>query len=134
MLMQGAIGVRSILSGQRLSERHVFAGDVARARMESDQFPASVMQTAWRLERLGIEAVRSEVGQAKVLALQMAQAVLDRAIQLPGGAGVSHERPLVGMYAYQRTVRIDEGADEVHLKITARVEIDWQHALRGAAS
>jgi len=127
-------GDERILSGQRLSERQVFADAVARSRMEIDQFRAFVMQTAWRMEHFGMKAVRSEVAQAKALAPQMALAVLDRAIQFHGGAGVSHERPLAEMYAYQRTVRIGEGADEVHRDMIARLEMARQRELRGATS
>ena len=59
-------------------------------------------------------------------------AVLDRAIQFLGGVGVSHERPLAEMYAYQRTVRIGEGADEVHRDLIARLELAQQRQARGA--
>jgi len=70
------------------------------------------------------------VAQCKVLAPAMALAVLDRAIQFHGGLGVSHDRPLAEMYAYQRTVRIGEGADEVHRDLIARLELAKQRELR----
>jgi acyl-CoA dehydrogenase len=80
-----------------------------------------------------MKAARSEVAQCKVLAPNMALAVLDRAIQFLGGIGVSHERPLAEMYAYQRTVRIGEGADEVHRDLIARLELAQQRQARGAS-
>lgn len=126
-------GDERVISGQKLAERQVFADAVARSRMEINQFRAYVMRTAWLMEQQGMKAVRSEIAQCKVLAPQMALAVLDRAIQFHGGLGVSHDRPLAEMYAYQRTVRIGEGADEVHRDMVARLELAAQRELRGAA-
>ena len=125
-------GDERVISGQKLVERQVFTDAVARSRMEIEQCRAYVMRTAWAIEKLGMKAVRSEVAQCKVLAPNMALAVLDRAIQFLGGLGVSHDRPLAEMYAYQRTVRIGEGADEVHRDLIARLELGRQRELRGA--
>jgi acyl-CoA dehydrogenase len=125
-------GDERTISGQKLSERQVFTDAVARSRMEIEQLRAYVMRTAWMVEKYGMKAVRSEVAQCKVLAPAMALAVLDRAIQFHGGLGVSHDRPLAEMYAYQRTVRIGEGADEVHRDLIARLELARQRELRTA--
>ena len=124
-------GDERIISGQKLVERQVFSDAVARSRMEIDQFRAYVMRTAWMIEKFGMKAVRSEVAQCKVLAPSMALSVLDRAIQFHGGLGVSHDKPLAEMYAYQRTVRIGEGADEVHRDMIARMELQKQRVARG---
>lgn len=125
-------GDERILSGQPLSERQVFGDAVARSRTEIDQFRAYVLRVAWMIEKHGMKAVRSDVSQCKVLAPAMALSVLDRAIQFHGGIGVSHDRPLAELYAYQRTVRIGEGADEVHRDMIARFELQRQRELRGA--
>jgi acyl-CoA dehydrogenase len=101
--------------------------------MEINQFRAFIMRTAWLVQERGMKAARSEVAQCKVLAPNMALAVLDRAIQFLGGLGVSHERPLAEMYAYQRTVRIGEGADEVHRDLVARLELAQQREARGVS-
>jgi len=124
-------GDERVISGQKLAERQVFADAVARSRMEINQFRACIMRTAWLIQKHGMKAARSEVAQCKVLAPNMALAVLDRAIQFLGGVGVSHERPLAEMYAYQRTVRIGEGADEVHRDLIARLELAQQRQARG---
>jgi acyl-CoA dehydrogenase len=123
-------GDERTISGRKLVERQVFTDAVARSRMEIEQFRAYVLRTAWMLEKLGMKAVRSEVAQCKVLAPAMALSVLDRAIQFLGGIGVSHDRPLAEMYAYQRTVRIGEGADEVHRDLIARIELERQREKR----
>ena len=125
-------GDERIISGQKLSDRQVFTDAIARSRAEIDQFRAFVMRTAWMLDKYGAKAVRSEVAQCKVLAPQMSLAVLDRAMQFHGGLGMSHDKPLAEMYAYQRTVRIGEGADEVHREVIARLELARQRELRGA--
>lgn len=120
-----------VISGQKLSERQVFLDAVARSRMEIDQCRSHVVRTAWLIEKQGMKASRMEVAQCKVLAPNMALAVLDRAIQFHGGAGVSHDRPLAEMYAYQRVVRIGEGADEVHRETVAKIELAKQRERRG---
>jgi acyl-CoA dehydrogenase len=124
-------GDERVISGQKLSERQVFSDAVARSRMEINQFRAFIMRAAWLIQQHGMKAARSEVAQCKVLAPAMSLAVLDRAIQFLGGLGVSHERPLAEMYAYQRTVRIGEGADEVHRDLIARLELAQQREARG---
>jgi len=123
-------GDERVISGQKLSERQTFTDAVARSRMEIEQCRAYVMRVAWMIERHGMKAVRSEVAQCKVLAPAMALGVLDRAIQFHGGIGVSGDRPLAEMYAYQRTVRIGEGADEVHRDLVARHELARQRERR----
>jgi acyl-CoA dehydrogenase len=119
-----------VISGQKLSDRQVFADAVARSRMEIDQCRSHVLRTAWLIEKYGMKAARTEVAQCKVLAPNMALNVLDRAIQFHGGAGVSHGRPLAEMYAYQRVVRIGEGADEVHRETVAKLELTRQRERR----
>ena len=126
-------GDERVISGQKLAERQVFTDAVARSRMEIEQCRAYVMRVAHLIERHGMKAARSEVAQCKVLAPAMALSVLDRAIQFLGGAGVSHDHPLAEMYAYQRTVRIGEGADEVHRDLVARLELAHQREMRGAS-
>jgi acyl-CoA dehydrogenase len=125
-------GDERVISGQKLSERGVFVDAVARSRAEIDQMRSHVLRTAWMIDTLGMKAARSEVAQCKVLAPNMALAVLDRAIQFHGGAGVAHDRPLAEMYAYQRVSRIGEGADEVHREFIARLELNRQRELRAA--
>lgn len=125
-------GDERVISGQKLSERGVFADAVARSRMEIDQMRSHVLRTAWLIDTVGMKAARSEVAQCKVLAPNMALQVLDRAIQFHGGMGVSSDLPLAEMYAYQRVSRIGEGADEVHREFIARLELARQRELRAA--
>jgi acyl-CoA dehydrogenase len=121
-----------IISGSPLADRGVVLEAIANSRIEIDQATQQVYKTAYTLEKYGSKAARSEVAQCKVLAPNMALKVLDRAIQFHGGAGVSFEKPLAEMYAYQRTVRIGEGADEVHRLTIAKTELKRQRDYRAS--
>ncbi|HTT83787.1 MAG TPA: acyl-CoA dehydrogenase family protein [Rhizomicrobium sp.] len=121
---------KRIIGGKPLVERGVVIDAIARSRIEIEQARRHVLHTAWLLQTKGPKAARSEISQAKVLAPNMALQVLDRAIQFHGGAGLSFDTPLPEMFAYQRTVRIGEGADEVHRELVAKLEIAKQRETR----
>ncbi len=122
-----------IIGGKPLAERGVVADAIARSRIEIELTRLLVLKTAWLLDNYGTKAARSEIAQTKAWAPRMAQQVLDRAIQLHGGEGISNTKPLAEMWAYQRCCRIGEGADEVHLQSVARFEMARQRELREAA-
>ena len=119
-----------IIGGKPLIERGVVIDAIARSRIEIEQARAHLIRTADLLQAKGPRGARSEIAQAKVLAPNMALKVLDRAIQFHGGAGVSDSKRLAEMWAYQRVVRIGEGADEVHRETVAKVELANQRAAR----
>jgi len=119
-----------IISGAPLADRGVVQEAIANSRIDIDQATALAYKTAFLLEKYGAKAARSEIAQCKVLAPNMALRVIDRAIQFHGGAGVSFEKPLAEMYAYQRTVRMGEGADEVHRITIAKAELKKQREYR----
>ena len=75
------------------------------------------------LDTVGAKGARSEVAAIKVVAPRVAATVVDRAIQVHGGAGVSDDFPLARIYAGLRTLRLADGPDEVHLRTVARNEI-----------
>lgn len=119
-----------IIGGKPLIDRGVVVDAIARSRIEIEQARQHLLNTAYLLQTLGPRGARSEIAQAKVLAPNMALQVLDRAMQFHGGAGLSHGKRLAEMWAYQRSVRIGEGADEVHRETIAKVEIAAQKARR----
>ena len=121
-----------IIGGKPLAERGVVADAIARSRIEVEQTRLLVLHAAWLLDNYGPKAARSEIAQTKAWAPTMAQRVLDRAIQFHGGEGMSYNKPLAEMWAYQRCCRIGEGADEVHLETVARLEMARQRDLRQA--
>jgi len=121
-----------IISGKPLSERGVVTDAIARSRIEIDAARAFIVQTANRMEEEGMKAVRADIAALKVLAPNVALDVLDRAMQFHGGAGLSWDTPLPEMWAHMRTVRIGEGADEVHRETIAKLEMRRQAAIREA--
>jgi acyl-CoA dehydrogenase len=118
---------------RRAVSRHAFGGEIAKqgvvreqiaeSRMEIDQARLMVLKTADMIDKVGAKGARSEIAAIKVIAPRVALAVVDRAIQVHGGAGVSDDFPLARMYASLRTLRIADGPDEVHVRTVARQEL-----------
>ncbi len=85
-----------------------------------------VMKTAWLVDTVGGKNARVEVAGIKVAVPSIALKVIDRAIQVHGGGGVSDDFPLAWMYAHMRTLRLADGPDEVHKLSIARRELRRQ--------
>jgi acyl-CoA dehydrogenase len=96
---------------------------IAEARWRIDQARLLVLHTAWLLDTVGNREARREISAIKVVAPRAMLWVLDKAIQIHGGAGVSDDTPLARMWAMGRTLRIADGPDEVHQMVIARREI-----------
>jgi acyl-CoA dehydrogenase len=91
--------------------------------MEIEQARLLVLKTAWLIDQHGASGARAEVAAIKVVVPRMATAVIDRAIQVHGGGGVSGDFPLARMWASARTLRLADGPDEVHVRSVAREEL-----------
>ena len=109
--------------GKELVRQGVIQEWIATARIEIEQARLLVLKAAWMIDTVGAKGARKEIAAIKVAVPQMAQRVIDHAIQSYGGAGVSQDSPLAGMYAGIRTLRIVDGPDEVHIRDIARLEI-----------
>lgn len=109
--------------GGALSDKGVVQDWVARSRIDIDQARMLVMNAARIIDEQGNKAARVEVAKVKVAALAAASAVVDRAVQVFGAAGVSDDFPLARMYTTLRALRIADGPDEVHLRTIARAEL-----------
>jgi acyl-CoA dehydrogenase len=96
---------------------------VAGARMAIDQARLLVLNAAWKLDEGGALNALSEVSQIKVVVPSMAQQVIDMAMQLHGGGGLSEDFPLASMWTNARALRLADGPDEVHRGVVARLEI-----------
>jgi acyl-CoA dehydrogenase len=109
--------------GRTLAEQGVVQDGIAESRLELDQARQLCLYAAWLMDTAGNKAARNEISAIKVVAPRAALNVVDRAIQVHGGAGVSDDVPLAEMYAGLRTLRLADGPDEVHKMVIARREI-----------
>lgn len=115
--------VSRVAFGRPLAEQGVVQEQVAESRMALEQARLLVLKTAWLIDRVGSRGARTEIAAIKVAVPRVALDVVDRAIQIHGGAGVSDDVPLAAMWAHLRTLRIVDGPDAVHLRSVGRAEL-----------
>jgi acyl-CoA dehydrogenase len=96
---------------------------LAEARMAIDQARLLTLYAAWKIDKVGALQAMTEISAIKVIAPNVLQRVVDDAIQIHGGAGVSRDTPLSGLFAAARTLRLADGPDEVHKGLIARIEL-----------
>ncbi|MBV2361919.1 acyl-CoA dehydrogenase family protein [Streptomonospora nanhaiensis] len=109
--------------GRPLADQGVVRERVAEARVGIEQARLLVLKTAWLMDTVGNKGARTEISAIKAVVPRMAERVLDDAIQVHGGAGVSDDVPLARLWAANRTLRLADGPDEVHLRSIARREL-----------
>ena len=97
---------------------------IAESRIELEMIRLLTMKTAWLMDTVGNRHARTEIAAIKVAGPNVALKVIDRAIQIHGGGGVSADFPLAEMWAHQRTLRLADGPDEVHKRTIAKRELD----------
>jgi acyl-CoA dehydrogenase len=115
--------------GRTVAEHGVTRHWIAESRMEIDQARLLTLQAAHMMDEVGNKAARAEIAMIKVVAPNVAQKVVDRAIQVCGGAGVSQDFHLAYAYARARVLRLADGPDEVHRETVAKLELA-KHAAR----
>ncbi len=109
--------------GKRLADRSNIQDWIAEARIELEMIRLLTLKTAWLMDTVGSLGARTEIAAIKVAAPNVALRIIDRAIQVHGGGGVSQDFPLAAMYAGIRTLRLADGPDEVHKMTIARAEL-----------
>jgi acyl-CoA dehydrogenase len=109
--------------GKPLADQGVVQSYIAESRIGIDQARLLCQLASKTIDVHGNKAVAAYVSAAKVAVPRVALEVLDRAIQVHGGAGVSDDVPLAAMYGWHRAMRIFDGPDEVHLRTIARDEL-----------
>ena len=109
--------------GKTLAEQGVVMAAIAESRMEIDQARLLVLKAAEMMDSVGNKAARAEIAMIKVVAPNMALRVIDRAIQVHGGGGVSDDFGLAHGWAMARTLRLADGPDEVHRDAIAKLEL-----------
>jgi alkylation response protein AidB-like acyl-CoA dehydrogenase len=115
--------------GKPLAELGGNADIIADARIAIEQARLLTLKAAWLMDKAGAKAAMSEISQIKVVAPSVAQNIIDRAIQIHGGAGVSADFPLAEMFGYIRALRLADGPDEVHRALIAKLELKKHKAV-----
>jgi acyl-CoA dehydrogenase len=109
--------------GRPLAEQGVIREWLADSRIEIESLRLLVLKTAWLMDTAGNRAAMTEIQAIKIAVPRAVERILNRAIQLHGGAGVSDDTPLAEMYAGARTLRLADGPDEVHLSSLGKAEL-----------
>ncbi len=112
-----------IAFGKPLAQQGVVMNAIADSRAEIEQARLLVLKTAHMMDTVGNKIARKEISMIKVVAPNMATRVIDRAIQVHGGGGVTSDFPLSYAYGYARALRLADGPDEVHNMSVAKLEI-----------
>ncbi len=113
--------------GRPLAKLGGNAERIADARMAIDQARLLVLHAAWKLDTVGSRGSLAEVSQIKVAVPNMAQKVVDMAMQLHGGGGFTDDQPLAAAWVSARSLRMADGPDEVHRGVIARLELKKYH-------
>jgi acyl-CoA dehydrogenase len=112
--------------GKAVAEQGVVRDIIARSRIEIEQARLLTLKAAFMMDTVGNKEARAEIAMIKVVAPNMALDVIDRAIQVHGGGGVSEDFGLAYAYAHSRTLRLADGPDEVHRAAVAKLELRKQ--------
>lgn len=116
---------KRVAFGKPLAEQGVVRESIAKSRNEIDQARLLCHKAAWTIDQHGNKSkdAQVQVAQIKAVAPQVACDVIDRAIQVHGGMGVSDDVPLARLYGWHRAMRLFDGPDEVHMRTIARAEL-----------
>jgi acyl-CoA dehydrogenase len=115
--------LKRVAFGKALAEQGVIQDWIAQSHLEIEQARLLTLKAAWMIDHLGKKAAQNEIAMIKIVAPQVMTDVVNRAIQVFGGAGMSDDFPLASMWAHGRTLHIVDGPDEVHKRALARAVI-----------
>ena len=115
--------VDRVTFGRPVADRANVQDWIAEARIDIEQTRLLTLKAAWMMDTVGNKAARTEIAAIKVAAPAMALRILDHAIQVHGGAGVTDDFPLASAWAHLRTLRLADGPDEVHKRSIAKLEL-----------
>jgi acyl-CoA dehydrogenase len=114
---------KKVAFGKNLAQLGANFDYIAESRIELNAARFLTLDAAVKMDTVGNKIAASEIAQIKVYAPNVALKIIDRAIQIHGGEGVSQLTPLASMYAHMRTLRLADGPDEVHRRAVARYEL-----------
>lgn len=109
--------------GRPLADQGLVQAAIADSRVEIDQARLLTLQAADLIDRVGAKGAAGQIAAIKLVAPSMACRVIDRAIQVHGGAGITDDVPLARLYGWHRAMRIFDGPDEVHSRSVAKLEL-----------
>jgi acyl-CoA dehydrogenase len=109
--------------GKTVAQQTVTQERIAEARCMIEQARLLTLKAAWMMDTAGNKAAKAEIAMIKVVAPNIACQVIDWAIQVHGGAGLSQDFPLAYFYVQARTLRFADGPDEVHRNAIAKIEL-----------
>lgn len=115
--------VSRVAFGKTIAQQTVTQERIAEARCMIEQARLLTLKAAWMMDVAGNKAAKAEIAMIKVVAPNMAGKVIDWAMQVFGGAGMSQDTPLAFFYTHVRTLRFADGPDEVHRNAIAKIEL-----------
>ena len=116
--------------GRKLSEHQSIREDIAKSWCEIEQARLLTLKTAAKIDSDGSKAARDLISAIKIVAPTMAQTVIDRAMQIHGGKGLTDDLPLAELFNYARQIRLADGPDQVHMMALGRKLIQEHHFLK----
>ena len=123
LMCKRGIDPNKVAFGKNLAQLGANFDYIAESRIELNAARFLTLDAAVKMDTVGNKVAASEIAQIKVFAPNVALKIIDRAIQIHGGEGVSQLTPLASMYAHMRTLRLADGPDEVHRRAVARYEL-----------
>ena len=123
LMCKRGIDPNKVAFGKNLAQLGANFDYIAESRIELNAARFLTLDAAVKMDTVGNKVAASEIAQIKVYAPNVALKIIDRAIQIHGGEGVSQLTPLASMYAHMRTLRLADGHDEVHRRAVARYEL-----------
>ena len=118
---------REVAPGRPLASRDIVRAWIAECRAEIESARLATLQTAWKIDNDGFRAARRDISMIKFLVAGTMERVVDRALQVHGGLGMTDDTPLAFYYRQERAARIYDGPDEVHkLALAKHVLRDYQ--------
>ena len=123
LMCKRGIDPNKVAFGKNLAQLGANFDYIAESRIELNAARFLTLDAAVKMDTVGNKVAASEIAQIKVFAPNVALKIIDRAIQIHGGEGVSQLTPLASMYAHMRTLRLADGPDEVHRRAVARLEL-----------
>jgi alkylation response protein AidB-like acyl-CoA dehydrogenase len=111
---------RTIAPGRTLADREIVQSWIAESKADIEAARALTLKTAWTIERQGWKAARQEISMVKFVVAGAMQRVVDRALQVHGGLGMTDDTPLAFFFRHERAARIYDGPDEVQKLSLAR--------------